>query len=94
MSFSMGIGTYNLIMSMIIPCIECTHMPFQFLAEVVAEFTVFPFEPVYPFRPHIFPSSTRYFPMISGNFLKISSKFEEHVQIQMHTYTYLFIKTK
>ena len=46
MSFSMGIGTYNLIMSMIYTSIECTHMPFQFLAEVVAEFTVFPFKPV------------------------------------------------
>ena len=38
-----------------------------------------------PFRPHRFPSSTRYFPMILETFLKISSKFGEHVQIQMHT---------
>ena len=38
--FSMGIGTYNLNHESPchIPCIECTHMPFQFLAEVVDEF--------------------------------------------------------
>ena len=38
--FSMGIGTYNLNHESpcYIPCIECTHMPYQFLAEVVAEF--------------------------------------------------------
>ena len=38
--FSMGIGTYNLnhASPCYIPCIECTHMPFQFLAEFVAEF--------------------------------------------------------
>ena len=35
--FSIGIGTYNLNHES--PCfIPCIHMPFQFLAEVVAEF--------------------------------------------------------
>ena len=40
MSFSMGISTYNLNheSSCYKPCIECTHMPFQFVAAVVAEF--------------------------------------------------------
>ena len=39
-SACMGIGTYNLNHESLcyIPCVECTHKPFQFLAEVVAEF--------------------------------------------------------
>ena len=37
------------------------------------------------FRSHRVSSSVRYFPMISGNFLKISSKFGEHVKIQTPT---------
>ena len=38
--FSMGIGTYNLNHESpcYIPCIECIHMPFQVLVEVVAKF--------------------------------------------------------
>ena len=39
--FSMGKGTYKSNHESpcyIHSCIECTHMPFQFLAEVVAEF--------------------------------------------------------
>ena len=38
-----------------------------------------------PFRPHTFLFSMRYFPMISENFLRISSKFGERIQIQMRT---------
>ena len=43
MSFSMGIGTYNLNHESpcYILCIECTHMPFQFLAEVFSSFSLF-----------------------------------------------------
>ena len=43
MSFSMGISTYNLNhkSSCYKPCIECTHMLFQFVAEVFSAFSLF-----------------------------------------------------
>ena len=58
--FSMGIGTYNLNHESpcYITCIECTHMPFQFLAEVVAEFYDFSaFSPFLTFD-HVFSCIT------------------------------------
>ena len=39
----------------------------------------------YPYRPHRFSSSMRYFPMISQNVHKMSSKFGECVQTQTST---------
>ena len=58
--FSMGIGTcnFNHESPCYIPCIECTHMPFQFLAEVVAEFYDFSaFSPFLAFDCGSFDSS-------------------------------------
>ena len=47
-----------------------------------------------PISPHIISCDMQYFPMISRNSFKSSSKVWENMQIQRFFYTYLFIKTK
>ena len=68
-----------------IPCIECIHMPFQFLAEVVAEFCDFSAYSVFLTFDHVFSCITIRIKIENTHFLldltKVSSKTNTWQQV-------------